>query len=251
MERGLLGTSLNGSPLVDLLARLALLEAPSARPSFVEGLGQWLGWTDAIPLAAALNAPPDPRPAPDRAHGPSTPGGTEEAPAAREFARVRAALERAIADDGTPGSAVQRPGRRTPGTGEPPAADTDFPPYRRRYVDLQHTMDARIAPLRAQARAAVAQRSPAMGRLAAIDAVLDDALRARQQGVLATLPALLETHFKRLRRADEDAGAAPHATPPRAPWLTVFRKDMQRLLLAELDLRLQPVQGLIDALRTP
>jgi hypothetical protein len=81
--------------------------------------------------------------------------------------------------------------------------------------------------------------------------VLDDALRARQQGVLATLPALLETHFKRLRRADEDAGAARHATPPRAPWLTVFRKDMQRLLLAELDLRLQPVQGLIDALRTP
>ncbi|HCB41034.1 MAG TPA: DUF3348 domain-containing protein, partial [Gammaproteobacteria bacterium] len=31
-------------------------------------------------------------------------------------------------------------------------------------------------------------------------------------------------------------------------WLQQFRKDVQALLLAELDLRLQPVLGLVEAL---
>ena len=43
---------LQGSPLLDLLAQLALAERPAAPPSFVEGLGRWLGWKEAIPLSA-------------------------------------------------------------------------------------------------------------------------------------------------------------------------------------------------------
>ncbi|WP_128596424.1 DUF3348 family protein, partial [Paraburkholderia kirstenboschensis] len=49
---------------------------------------------------------------------------------------------------------------------------------------------------------------------------------------------------------------APEAAPTPAPagahgaWLDVFRKDMQSVLLAELDVRLQPVEGLLAALRT-
>jgi len=34
-----------------------------------------------------------------------------------------------------------------------------------------------------------------------------------------------------------------------ALWLDVFRKDMQSVLLAELDVRFQPVEGLLAALR--
>ena len=32
-------------------------------------------------------------------------------------------------------------------------------------------------------------------------------------------------------------------------WLTTFRKDMRSVLLAELDIRLQPIEGLLAALR--
>ncbi|HEX7936672.1 MAG TPA: DUF3348 family protein, partial [Paraburkholderia sp.] len=48
------------------------------------------------------------------------------------------------------------------------------------------------------------------------------------------------------------AAAAAAAAQPSAPgaWLDVFRKDMQSVLLAELDVRLQPVEGLLAALRT-
>jgi hypothetical protein len=48
------------------------------------------------------------------------------------------------------------------------------------------------------------------------------------------------------------AAQTPDAPPALAPgaWLDVFRKDMQSVLLAELDLRFQPVEGLLAALRT-
>ncbi|WP_345816018.1 DUF3348 domain-containing protein [Paraburkholderia sp. PREW-6R] len=42
--------------------------------------------------------------------------------------------------------------------------------------------------------------------------------------------------------------AEPRVVRPGA-WLEVFRKDMQSVLLAELDVRFQPVEGLLDALR--
>ncbi|MVW70916.1 DUF3348 domain-containing protein [Bordetella sp. 15P40C-2] len=38
-------------------------------------------------------------------------------------------------------------------------------------------------------------------------------------------------------------------TPPVPGWLATFRKDMRSVLLAELDIRLQPIEGLLAALR--
>jgi len=72
---------------------------------------------------------------------------------------------------------------------------------------------------------------------------------------LAAVPGLLGGHFERLRKAEQATLAAPQAlgdTPALAPgaWLGVFRKDAQSVLLAELDLRFQPVEGLLAALRT-
>lgn len=223
----LLRTGLNGSALAGLLSGLALLDAPASRPSFVHGMGRWLGWADAIPLAAALNTP---------WLGATTPSRRAWAAGAaeREFERVRAALLRSI-DDATGSAYCRRRG--------PTADDSDFDSHRQRYVALQQAMHAAIEPLRAQLRAAVAQRSPESGRLAALDAVMAQVLAPREQQLLGLMPTLLEPHFERLRRS---AGGAPPAQ-----WLAPFRDDMRRLLHAELELRLQPVLGLIDTLRSP
>jgi hypothetical protein len=51
------------------------------------------------------------------------------------------------------------------------------------------------------------------------------------------VPVLLEKRFEQLRTA-----------PPQDKWQTVFSRDWQVILLAELDERLQPVVGLIEAL---
>jgi hypothetical protein len=84
---------------------------------------------------------------------------------------------------------------------------------------------------------------------------MEHALGVHEHRLLSTVPLLLEKHFKRLRKADETAQAAAEA--PAEPvdgvrpgaWLDVFRKDMQGVLLAELDIRFQPVEGLLEALR--
>jgi hypothetical protein len=108
-----------------------------------------------------------------------------------------------------------------------------------------------------------------MARLAVVDAVMERALSERERNLLAAVPVLLAGHFERLRAAEQatlaaaesaeaaesaDAARSSAASTPAAPtpgaWLNVFRKDMQSVLLAELDVRLQPVEGLLAALRT-
>lgn len=208
---------LNGSALAGLLAQLALVERPASPPSFVEGLARWVGWKEAIALSAVLQAP---TPAPRGAAAPAT-----LAPLEGEFARVRAALERAVAD---PGDTAGEDG-------------LDFLPFRRRHFQLQQALESALGPLRVQARAAlrrVASQHPTLGRLAALDEALAGTLAPREQALLAQLPVLLEKLHAR-------AAAGPHDPN----WLARFRHDMQRLLQAELDLRLQPLEGLLDALR--
>ena len=229
MEQELLGTGLGESALVGLLSSLSLLDAPPTKPPFVHGLGQWLGWADALSLSAALQ-----RPAGDDAA--ATARAPMAAQAERDYGRVVAQLLREIDDD-----AATDP-RRTASPG-----DADFGAFRQRHGALQQAMQAAIEPLRRQLRAAVAAQSPSLQRLAAIDAVLEQALAAREQALLALMPTLLERHFERLHRAPDGAAADAGATAPSATGR--FRQDMQRLLRAELQLRLQPLQGLLEALR--
>jgi hypothetical protein len=107
-----------------------------------------------------------------------------------------------------------------------------------------------VGPLRAKLRAALAARSPQMAKLATVDAVMEQALVAREHSLLATVPAMLEKRFKGLRQAALPApdGAETDATP--MAWLPVFHQDIRELLLAELDFRFQPVDGLLEALRS-
>ncbi|WP_218508769.1 DUF3348 domain-containing protein [Variovorax sp. dw_308] len=229
-----------GSALILLLARLTDHGAPEPKQAFAERLSQWLRWTDAISLSSALNSPP--ATAPSRALASAS---AEE----RECARVRTALTKAI----TEGTAF---------------SVDDFAPYRQRYIARQQAMEAGIGPLRGRLRAVLAGRSPAMARLASVDAVMEQALDPQEQRLLATVPAVLEKYFKRLKQAHSgaqgqmpdgpdapdapDNAGKPVSSPGQvqpAAWLEAFGKDMQGVLLAELDIRFQPVEGLLEALR--
>ncbi|HEY2257866.1 MAG TPA: DUF3348 family protein, partial [Variovorax sp.] len=148
----------------------------------------------------------------------------------RECARVRTALAQTIATT-------------------PMETSTDFAPHRRRYLASQQMMETRIGPLRERLQTRLAARSPALARLAAVDAVMAQSLAVHEQRLLATLPGMLEKHFKRLRQAEAKAQDDPDSGAEADRWLKVFGKDTQALLLAELDLRFQPLDGLLEALR--
>ncbi|WP_295979351.1 DUF3348 domain-containing protein [uncultured Variovorax sp.] len=225
-------TSFDGSALIRLLSRLSGADVREPTNPTADRLSQWFGWTDAISLSAALDGAPAMAQAGIRA-----PRNTEE----NECSRVRTALANAIVEDDTFGAGKD--------------AASDFTPYRRRYLARQQAMEAGVGSLRSRLRSAMAARSPAMARLASVDVVMAQVLEAREHSLLSAVPGLLERHFERLRKAAAAEAAskedeAQPAAPPSDAWLDTFRKDAQDVLLAELDFRFQPVEGLLDALRT-
>ncbi|WP_027794677.1 DUF3348 domain-containing protein [Paraburkholderia acidipaludis] len=238
MVQAPLQAALSGPTLVRLLARLAEADVSEPQASLADRLSQWLGWTDAIALSTALSASPNAPPDPSRA-------GVAQALDREDAALVvtaRSALTKMITRACAPANA--RRGARE--TAEAPAP-ADFAEFRQDYLSIQQAMETEIGQLRKRLRALLAARTPALARLAAVDAIMERSLGAREQRLLASVPALLATHFERLRRAAQQApDEAPAAS---GAWLAAFRKEMQSVLLAELDIRFQPVQGLLAALR--
>lgn len=208
-------TALTGASLVRLLSRLLADEAAELREprqQFAQRLSQWLGWADAISLFAALG-PQAAAPQPSGAPAGPLPGAAQA-----DADRVRAQLAQAMQE-------------------APAEADDDagYAPWRRHYQSRQQRMEQAIGPLRDRLRQQLAARPGPLARLAEVDAVMQQVLAPQEQRLLATVPGWLGKHFERLRQA----GAAG------------FAQDMQAVLLAELDIRFQPVEGLLEALRTP
>lgn len=134
-----------------------------------------------------------------------------------------------------------------------PAALADYAPFRQHYLAMQRGMRSTTGDLRGRLRDMLAQSGNGeMARLAEVDAVMELTLSPREQSLLATVPTLLGTHFERLRAAHhpaQDTDTAP-ARPGSDAWLDVFRNDLQSVLLAELEVRFHPIEGLLAALRT-
>lgn len=231
MAQGMSHKVLNHSSLVRALAGLADAAVPASKQSFAERLGQWIGFNEALSLYSALNpgaaeaAKPRPRP-------------VESAAVRAEFTRVRDALVAVL---------VEAPAAAPQAQGEGAAY---FTPYHRHYLARQRQMSTDIGLLRANVRAALSRHSPAMKRLSALDAVMDQALAVRERNLLATLPVFLNKRFEQLCMAHAAESGAGEDGQRRQPgdWLATFCGEMRAVLLAELELRLQPVDGLIAAL---
>ncbi|MDR8395591.1 DUF3348 domain-containing protein [Paraburkholderia sp. USG1] len=245
-------TALSGPALIRLLARLADVDVPESRQSLSDRLSQWFGWTDAIALSSALNGNP---PAVAVAAGARAFGSAEEA----DYLRARSSLAKAITGDSVFAVARRHGSMHASSQSVPTEPAADYAVFRQRYLAIQQSMETGIGNLRGRLRAMLAARTPNMARLAVVDAVMERALSERERSLLAGVPALLAGHFERLRAAEQAALAAAEAAsetasdaaaPTPGAWLNLFRQDMQSVLLAELEIRLQPVEGLLAALRS-
>lgn len=204
----------NRSALVRQLAGWLPVSADVPRQDMAERLGEWLNVADAIALHSAHQALPS-----VTVRRATVTTGAADAQA--ELQRLRATLSQSIT---------------TPPHPPVDASDAEFAPHHQRCLDHQRRMEMGIDALRGHLRQTLAATSPRLAQLAALDATLDQMLGGREQRLLAGLPAFLKARFEHQRQTH------PGTWPP------LFEQDLQQALLAELDLRLQPVLGLIEAL---
>lgn len=232
MTRALPRTNFHSSRLIRCLADLTLVDEVPPGNAFAQKLGLWLNFTDAIHLFAAHNADVSNIPglsAPSHSHKPARLGD--------EVTRLRASLTQAISKSCMPSAAKGRAPSAAPAPDEPLDLAEAYEPFKRLYLAQQRDMELHIHPLRARVRERLALSSPALRRLAALDAAFDAILKEREGKLLAAVPSLLEQRFRQLGQSDQQATS----------WLTRFRTELQTVLLAELDLRLQPTVGLVEA----
>jgi hypothetical protein len=249
MTRVLPRTHFHSSKLIRCLADLSIADTVAPGNAFAEKLGLWIHFTDAITLHAVHNdsiaSPPQ-----------MQPGAQSEAHlAAAEFGRRQAALINAIVKSCSTTSGKAHITLPAPILELPLNLAAAYAPYRRFYEAHQRDMELNVQPLRVNAREALAKASPRLKKLAELDATLEKILRERETKLLSKVPALLRKRFDQLFKEHQqtltDARQAdnPADWTQAGAWLARFRDDLQMLLLAELELRLQPAIGLIEAFK--
>jgi len=202
---------------------------------FAERLSLWFGPLAAIRLQAvhqSIRAVPG-----AGRQGRGSPAGAIRS-LEQDVQRVRGLLSRAIAQDPL---ALAGLDARDPQAG--------YAPFRQRHVELQRQMEQMVGALRDHVRQVVGRHSIRLQPLVALDAVLEEVLAPREQKLLPAVAASLERRFAQLRRTHREAPDGDAASAGRGEWLDTFGQEWRQVLLAELDLRLQPVAGLVEALR--
>lgn len=251
MTRTLTRTNLHSSRLIRVLTDLALVDAAEPGNGFAEDLSLWVDFNHAITLRTLHNT---------SAAGTSNPSARSRVPKpvtgaalGGEFARVRGSFVSAMEKNGAINLARAQIESRSTQAAEPLDVAVAYESYRRYYVAQQRDMGLNIRMLRIQVRAVLAKASPALKTLADLDAAFDGVLSDREGKLLATVPLFLERRFTHLFNGHQqwltDARQDDHPALWMKPgaWLARFCHELQTVLLAELDVRLQPTLGLIEA----
>jgi hypothetical protein len=240
---------LHRSKIVRLLQHWAQPRAAAERLDVAEQLSQWLSTVDAVQLSRALHALETATAAPERLRCATLDVAMLESQV-RSLQEELTALPTASS---APPKAVRERADNTPVDAPDPEAEGDFAVHAARYQALQKQVESRVGALRGQMRQRLASGPAALRQLAMLDAVMEQMLGAREQRLWATLPLHLERRMANLRAAHQQRleAAGEDDTPQhwRAPggWLTLFERDARALMLCEIELRMQPLRGLLDA----
>lgn len=254
MTRASPRTKFHSSTLIRHLADLGIVEVADSGEAFAEQLGRWVHFADAISLSAVHNGEVANLPKMQAKPWPEEQAAALDAITA-EFDRTRASLQSSISKSCSP-----NPGRAhiklpEPRLELPMDFAAAYAPYRRFYEAHQRDMELGIQPLRVNVREAVAKRAPRLAKLAELDATLEKILRDRERQLLSKVPGLLRKRFEHLfgqhqqKLADTGQTDNPATWIQAGGWLARFCQDLHTLLQAELELRLQPAMGLIEAFR--
>jgi hypothetical protein len=240
MTQALPHVSLDSSRLVRFLTDLSVSEVQVSHKQFSDRLGQLIDFSDSITLSEAHARAPEVE--------------SEDILAFRdgitaEFLRARSSIVQAAMRSFFPSSGPTR--IKWPALeAQPPidlaAASAIFLKF---YRSQQIDVSSKIRGLHQRSREAVAPLSPRLARIAALDAALGDALAGHSQRYFYAIPRLLERRVAYLHSQFlENIEQGQHSNAAWDDTREQLRREIQGLLLAEIEVRLLPALGLIEAL---
>jgi hypothetical protein len=251
---------LHASRLVRQLTEMDISASPIMPERFAERVGALLDLSASVTLSKALGELARPS---FEASG-ETPAAIKDAFVGERAALVRDIVKRFVAHTGPSRNRLPTLAElhahcmstdvfAMSGQAALPNCAAAFAPYRKHYLAIQGKLGLASHRLRMRTARAVAGLSPDLAGVAALDNALGDALYFRQRQFLDRIPTLLEqyfntllqTHWQTLSGNPEPDDLAPWMLP--GGWLASFCGRMRELLLAELEIRLQPVLGLIES----
>ncbi|RBW48630.1 DUF3348 family protein [Marinobacter sp. F3R11] len=206
--------------LLQQLAKSAVLPEYSQLPCISERLGRLFGLGDTMNLDAAT------------AYRTRQPGEVQGAMADRltdELATTRQALVRRI----------QAWADELEFEGEP-----EFETVQDACLALRRRITANSRQLRDKVRKAMKTQGQTLARLAELDSVFDHTMTGYTSQCFSQLSRVLEQRFQALQTSSEQLQASDQQT---GHWFHRYCEETQIMLLAELDVRLEPVLGLLEA----
>ena len=227
-------SSLTDSRIVRLLTDMAVSDAVVSHQSFVGSLGNFIDFSGSVALSLAHEKLPNTV---------FQPGESSEEAIKDNFLQVRRSIVKAIIQSFIPSEDYLRLKLPSPdialnAEGEY-ATPINVELYHRFYLSHQREMDFRIQNLLLDVRASVSGISLELAQLCALDETLNSTLSTHIKRLYGVIPKLLEKRFNIL---------LSDSRMPSEKRLGQFCHELQSLLLAELELRLLPTLGLIDAL---
>jgi hypothetical protein len=216
---------------------------------FTERLGQLIDLSDSVALSAAHDKLGLMR----RDAGPAASPAVSSEAVIAEFIRVRTAAVQFIVSTFTPGEGVSWLSLPIITSETPELERASYERYQLFYVNHQREIIFKLNKLRVDTRSAVSTHSARLEQLVALDTALEATLNVHTQKLFAGVPRLLGKRFDALYQQHQQAVAEHETDDPQlwgepGGWLEQFNREMQGLLLAELEVRLQPILGLIEAL---
>lgn len=206
--------------LIQLLARAGAKVDDDPLPCFGERLGRLFGLGDTMTLDAAIAFR-------------SRQAGMDQAVVFDRLTQELATTRRALIS-------------KTSAFGdelEPTDADS-VEPWLNAWLLLQRKLAATSRQLRDKVRKAMKDHNQNLARLAELDAVFDHTMAGYTSQCFAHIPKVLEQRFQTFQTASEHTHE-PGTLP--GDWLHRYCEEAQTLLVAELDVRLEPVLGLLEA----
>lgn len=261
MTRALPRAHFHSSRLTRFLTENAMLDAGQTRQDVGQQLGDWLNFRQAIALHGVLH--PEPSQRPDTPAHLRRAGHMSAETLRRHVNRVREQLEQSILQGAPTGSGMARIEMPPATLDEPLDLKTAYEPYRRFHAAHQRQMESSLHTLRSQVRVQLGKSRPPLQPLAMLDATFENILGEREAVLLGKVSQRLEKRFTQALKQHLQRQAEAHAmatetsgvqantldtsTASSTRWLMAFRQTLRTALLAELDLRLQPTLGLLEA----